>query len=72
MMIRILSMDTLAVGLRLPKLPILFAAFRTVIFGRQFQTFVPAVSEERTIPVRFGLLPFIPFFFKLTLVFLIL
>ena len=51
MMIRILRMDRLTVGLRLPKLPILFAALWTIIFGRQFQTFVPAMSEERTIPM---------------------
>ena len=46
-------MDRPAVDLRLPKLPILIASFWTVMSGRQFQTFVPAVSEERTIPVRF-------------------
>jgi hypothetical protein len=63
MMICILGMDRLAVDLRLPKLPILIAAFWTVMSGRQFQTFIPAVSEERIILVRFSLLPFIPFFF---------
>ena len=63
MMICILGMDRPMVDLRLPKLPILIAVFWTVMSGRQFQTFIPAVSEERTIPVRFGLLPFIPLFF---------
>jgi hypothetical protein len=46
-----LSMDRLAVGLRLPILPILIAAFWTVMSGRQFQTFIPAMSEEGTIPL---------------------
>ena len=46
-------MDRPAVGLRLPKLPILLAALRIVILSRQFQTFVPAISKERTIPMRF-------------------
>jgi len=51
MMICILGMDRPAVDLRLPELPILIAAFWTVISGRQFQTFILAVSEERTILV---------------------
>jgi len=46
-----LSMDRPAVGLRLHKLPILIAAFWTVMSGRQLQTFIPAMSEERTIPM---------------------
>ena len=70
-MIHILSMDRPAVGLRLPKLPILFAALWIVIFGRQFQTFVPAMSEERIIPMQFSLLSFVPLFFLLMLVFLL-
>ena len=40
-----------AVGLRLLKLLILIAALWTVIPGRQLQTFVPAMSKERTIPM---------------------
>jgi hypothetical protein len=40
-----------AVGLRLPKLPILFTAFQAIVSSRQFQTFIPAMSEERTIPM---------------------
>ena len=71
MVICILSMDRPVVGLRLPKLPILFAAFWIVISGRQLQTFVPAMSEERTIPMQFGLLSFVPLFFLLMLVFLL-
>ena len=51
MMIYMLSMDRPAVGSRLPILPILIAAFWTVMSGRQLQTFVAAVSEERTIPM---------------------
>ena len=51
MTICILSMDRPAVGLRLPKLPILIAALWTIIPGRQLQTFVPAMSKERTIPL---------------------
>ena len=58
-----LGMDRPAVGLRLPKLPILIAAFWIVMSSRQLQTFIPTVSEERTIPVQFDLLPFIPLFF---------
>ena len=50
-MIRILSMDRPAVDLRLPKLLILFAAFRAAISSRQLQTFIPTMSEERTIPM---------------------
>ena len=42
-------MDRPVVDLRLPKLPILIAAFWTVMSGRLFQTFIPAVSKERTI-----------------------
>ena len=53
MMICILGMDRPAVDLRLPKLLILIAAFWTVMSGRQFQTFIPAMSEERIIPMRF-------------------
>ena len=55
-------MDRPAVGLRLPKLPILIAALWTAILGRQLQTFVPAMSEERTIPMQFSLLSFVPLF----------
>jgi hypothetical protein len=51
MMISILSMDRPIVGLRLPKLPILIVALWTVIPGRQLQTFVLAMSKERTIPM---------------------
>ena len=47
MMICILSMDRSAVGLRLPKLPILIAAFWIVMFGRQLQIFIPSMSEEK-------------------------
>ena len=46
-LICILSMDRPAVGLRLPILPILIAAFWTVMSGRQLQTFIPAMSEEK-------------------------
>ena len=71
MMICILSMDRPAVGLRFPKLLILIAAFWTVMSGRQLQTFIPAMSKERTIPIWFGLFSFIPLLFLLTLVFLL-
>ena len=40
-------MDRPVVGLRFPKLPILIAAFWTIMFGRQLQTFIPAMSEEK-------------------------
>ena len=63
MMILILSMDRPAVGVRLPKLPILFTTLWEIISSRQFQTFIPTMSEERTIPMRFSLLSFIPLFF---------
>ena len=49
MVICILGMDRPAVDLRLPKFPILIAAFWTVVSGRQLQTFILAMSEERTI-----------------------
>ena len=69
--ILISSMDRQAVGLRLSKLPILLAAFWTIISGRQFQTFVLAMSKERTILMWFSLFSFVPLFFLLTLVFLL-
>ena len=47
MMICILSMDRPTVGLRLHKLLRLIAAFWTVMSGRQLQTFIPAMSEEK-------------------------
>ena len=71
MMILISSMDRSAVGLRLPKLPIVITALWTITPGRQLQTFVPAMSEERTILMQFSLLSFVPLFFVLTLVFLL-
>ena len=40
-------MDRPVVGLRLPKLPILIAALWTIIPGRQLQTFIPVMSEEK-------------------------
>ena len=40
-----------AVGLRLPKLPILLTALWAIISSRQFQTFIPTMFEERTIPM---------------------
>ena len=67
----ILSMDRPAIGLRLPKLPILIAALWTITPSRQLQTFVPVMSEERIIPMQFSLLSFIPLLFLLTLVFLL-
>ena len=71
MVICILSMDRPAVSLRLPKLPILIAALCSVTPGRQLQTFVSEMSEERTIPMQFCLLSFVPLFFLLMLVFLL-
>ena len=62
MVIYILSMDTSVVGLRLPKLLILIAALWTVTPGRQLQTFVPTMSEERIIPMQFSLLSFVSLF----------
>ena len=47
-------MDRPAVGLRLPRLPILIAAFWAVMSSRQLQTFIPVMSEERTIPMQFN------------------
>ena len=36
------------VDLRLPKLPILIAAFWIVMSGRQLQTFIPAMSGRKS------------------------
>ena len=49
MMILISSMDRPTVDLRLPKLLILLTTLWAIITIRQFQTFIPAMSEERTI-----------------------
>jgi hypothetical protein len=42
-------MDRSTVGLRLPKLPIMITAFRAIVLGRQPQTFIPAMLEERKV-----------------------
>jgi hypothetical protein len=44
-------MDRPAVGLRSPELSILIIAFKAIIQSRQFQTFIPIVSEERVVPM---------------------
>ena len=44
-------MDGLVVGLRLPKFYVLITALWVVTSCRQFQSFVPTVSEERTTPM---------------------
>jgi len=58
-----------AVGSRLPILPILITAFRAVVEGRQFQAFIPAMSEEMTISMIFILFPCPPFFITVAPIF---
>jgi hypothetical protein len=45
-------MDGLAIDSILPILSVFVTAFRTIVQRGEFQTFIPAVPEERTSPMR--------------------